>query len=163
MRTFAISHTFVFKHLKSITFLFMENIVKSHIDLSDDAFVSEFKNCTLPPNLFNHEAHLRLAWIHLKKEGLEKATTSICNQLLRYVNHFGESDKFNKTLTIAAVKIVYHFIQKSKTDNFFDFILRYPELKKGFKKLINAHYSFDIFTSEKAKTEYLTPDLLLFE
>lgn len=141
----------------------MNHKPNNHFDLTDMEFAKAFSTCTLNPILFNHEAHLRIAWIHLKKDGLEHATTTICNQLIKYVNHLGAKDKYNKTLTIAAIKIVHHFMQRSKTDNFFDFILRYPELKKGFKGLVESHYSFDIFTLEKAKKEYLAPDLLPFE
>ncbi len=137
--------------------------LNNHTDLSDEQFAKAFKNCTLPPNIFNHEAHLRLAWIHLKKDGLEMAITGICDQLVVFVNDVGAEDKYHKTLTVAAVRIVAHFMQRFPTNNFFDFIVQCPELKTNFKDLIASHYSFDIFNSEHAKMGYLAPDLLPFD
>ena len=97
-----------------------------------------------------------------KNLGLEKAEESIQNQLENFVAHVGAKDKYNKTVTIVAMKAVHHFMKQSKTNNFKDFIIETPQLKINFKELINSHYSFDIFKSMKAKTEFLRPDLIAF-
>jgi hypothetical protein len=134
-----------------------------HNQLNDDAFETQFKNCSLNPKLFSHEAHIRLAWIHIKKYGVDKAITNIDNQLLRYVESLNARDKYNKTVTIAAVKTVYHFILKSNTDNFKNFILEFPRLNKNFKDLLDSHYSMDLFNYEVAKNQYIAPDLLQYD
>lgn len=133
-----------------------------HFAFSDEQFEAAFRQCTLPPATFSHEAHLRLAWIFLRKKGLQKGIKSICNQITNYVNHLGAQDKYHHTLTVAAVHIVHHFMQASDIDNFGDFILASPRLKADFKGLIQAHYSFDIFQSKQAKEEYMEPDVLPF-
>jgi len=137
--------------------------MKIHYDLMDDEFEQQFELCALNPELFSHEAHLRLAWIHITKYGIEKALDNIQSQLMKYVEHVGARDKYNKTVTIAAVKAVYNFVLKSGSDNFQDFIAESPRLKHNFKGLMDSHYAADIFTSEKAKKEYLSPDLLPFD
>jgi hypothetical protein len=40
-----------------------------HFSLTDIEFENQFENGTLKPELFSHEAHVRLAWIHIKKYG----------------------------------------------------------------------------------------------
>ena len=134
-----------------------------HRQLSDLEFAKQFKDCILDPALFSHEAHLRLAWIHITKHGLNQAIKNVCDQIVAFTHSLGASTKFNKTLTVAAVKIVYHFIQKSKSDNFQDFMVEFPRMKYNFQDLLNAHYQIDIFNSEKAKKEFLEPDILPFE
>ncbi|SEL39488.1 hypothetical protein SAMN04487910_2331 [Aquimarina amphilecti] len=136
--------------------------MKTHFDLDDIEFKTSFENGTLDPSLFNHEAHLRLAWIHIKLSGDDIACETITNQILSYVTKLNAIDKFNKTLTIAAVKIVNYYIQKSKSNNFKEFIAEFPGLKNNFKGLVDTHYSIDIFNSEEAKTNYLAPDLIPF-
>lgn len=135
----------------------------SHFNLTDDEFETAFRDCTLDPKLFTHEAHLRLAWIHIEKYGIQKAVDNICHQILDYVTHLNATDKYNKTLTVAAIKAVRHFADKSASDHFSDFILEFPRLQYNFKTLIAKHYGFDIFNSEAAKKEYIAPDLLPFE
>lgn len=134
-----------------------------HFQYEDSKFEEQFYHLRLPQEEFNHEAHLRLAWIHITKYGIEKALDTISSQLKRYVAHVGAEDKYNKTVTIAAIKAVYHFVLRSTSSRFQDFLLEFPRLKNNFKELMNSHYSYDIFNSEEAKKIYLKPDLLPFD
>lgn len=134
-----------------------------HFQFTNEQFKQQFASCQLNSELFNHEAHLRLAWIHITKYGIDDALENIQSQLKAYVKHLGARDKYNKTVTIAAVKAVYHFFLKSKSDNFQDFIAEFPRLKNNFKGLMGSHYGMDIFNSEKAKKEYVRPDILPFD
>ncbi|NJN42599.1 MAG: hypothetical protein HC811_10590 [Flammeovirgaceae bacterium] len=136
--------------------------MEKHYQLSDSEFQNKFRECTLDPALFSHEAHLRLTWIHLRKYGLEKACKNLCDQIQQFDRVHGKGDKFNMTVTIAAVNAVNHFIQKSRSTNFSEFLIEFPRLKHSFKKLISYHYSIDIFNSEKARIKYIEPDLLAF-
>ncbi len=134
-----------------------------HYIFDDEVFEVQFENCDLSPKLFSHEAHIRLAWIHIKKYGIEKAIINIDQQLSSFVDSLGLRAKYNKTVTIAAVKAVYHFILKSKSDNFKSFIEEFPRLKVDFIALLKSHYSIDLFNSENAKTTFIDPDILPFD
>lgn len=137
--------------------------MQDHYQLTDAEFTAQFADCRLDPNLFSHEAHLRLAWIIIEQHGIAEAEKIIPRQLKNYVNALGASDKYNETLTIAAIKAVYHFKGKSKADNFPDFIAEFPPLKYHFKELMAQHYGFDIYNSARAKATFLAPDLLPFD
>lgn len=136
--------------------------MNSHFDLSDAAFQEQFEACTLPATLFTHEAHLRLAWLLLREYGQSTAEEKIQDLLLAYVSALGASEKYNTTLTLAAMKAVHHFMQKSSADSFSNFIEDFPRLKTNFKDLMSAHYSRDIYNSEEAKAHYIEPDLFSF-
>ncbi len=137
--------------------------MEQHRLLSDEEFEQQFAQGTLVPSLFSHEAHLRLAYIHLEKYGEEKAIHHILQQLQQFVIMAGARDKFHKTLTIAAIKAVHHFKRRSNSSHFRDFIEEFPRLKSDFKALINSHYQIDVFRSESAKKVYLEPDVLPFD
>ena len=137
--------------------------MEKHFELSDTEFEQDFIQCKLNPSDFSHEAHLRLAWININKYGIEQAEKNVQNQLQKFVEFVGAKDKYNMTLTLAATKAVYHFMLKSNTDNFKDFITEFPRLKNSFKELMAAHYGFDIYHSNRAKTEFLEPDLIPFD
>lgn len=136
--------------------------METHFNITDIAFENKFQNCTLNPKLFSHEAHLRLAWIHIKKYGITIAEQNIQNQLQDFVKHVGAIDKYNTTLTVAAVKMVNHYMKQSKANTFEGFIKQFPELNNDFKRIINNHYSYDIFTSKEAKSVFLEPDKIPF-
>ena len=145
-----------FKKLSMLSFI---PGMYSHYVLSDGQFEREFIDCTLPSGLFNHEAHLRLAWININKYGIDQAEIKIQEGLRNFAAFVGAKDKYDTTLTIAAVN---HFMKKSSEVNFTGFIATFPELRNDFKKLIESHYSFDVFNSQRAKTEFLEPDLTPF-
>ncbi len=136
--------------------------MQSHFDLTDEAFRQAFQAGSLPPALFTHEAHLRLAWIHLKKTEPTTAIKTIRSQIIAFVEQLGAQDKYHETLTVAAVHIVHHFMSKAQSTAFQAFIQEFPSLKSDFRGLIQSHYSQDIIWSEEAKSTYLPPDLVPF-
>jgi hypothetical protein len=137
--------------------------MEKHFELSDSEFERKIINCELNLTDFSHEAHLRLAWINIDRYGVKQAENNVQTQLQKFVEFLGVTDKYNTTLTIAAIKAVYHFMLKSESDNFKDFIDEFPRLKYNFRELMASHYELDIFNSDKAKKEYLEPDLIPFD
>ena len=74
----------------------------------------------------------------------------------------GDGTKFHKTLTVAAVKVVHHFKQKSLTQSFQSFIQENPGLKNSFKALLDQHYHPKTYLSAAARKFYLPPDRMAF-
>ena len=137
--------------------------MEPHYQFTDDEFEKQFKFGLLHPSYFSHEAHLRLAWIHITKYGLENAIENVTSQLKSYTDIHGVRTKYNETVTVAAVRAVFHFILTSETTDFRGFLRENPRLNFDFKKLLGYHYAFNIFNSDKAKNKYLEPDLLPFD
>ena len=132
------------------------------MDLSDTEFEQQFAACTLDPSLFTHEAHLRLAWIHVHKYGLSKAIDHISLQIQAYDVAFGDGTKYHRTLTIASVHVMDHFIRKSSSHTFTEFIEEFPRLRTHFREIIAQHYAKDIFKDVQAKHAFVEPDLRPF-
>lgn len=125
--------------------------------MKDNDFLLQFDNCTLPPELFDHKAHLRLAWLQIKQHGLDRALENCCEQISRFACFHGDHQKFNKTITNASVYAVNHFM--ADESSFEEFIERNPQLLSDLKTLINSHYSYDIFTVENARKNFIEPDV----
>ncbi|MCB0633435.1 MAG: hypothetical protein R2824_29490 [Saprospiraceae bacterium] len=134
----------------------------THYQFDDLLFEEQFREGTFPPQLFTHEAHLRLAWIHIRRYGVEYAADQICLQIKDFDRLHGDGTKFHKTLTVAAVRAVYHFMQKFRSDNFADFIVEFPRLKHSFKELLDFHYTAKRLQNQDARYEYVEPDLVPF-
>ena len=134
-----------------------------HYILKDAEFLEALENGDLAPGLFSHEAHLRWGWLLLEEHGPEDAAAIACTQLENYTLKLGIPQKFNKTVTVAAIKAIHHFRKKSQKSDFKDFMIRFPRLKSSFRELMGFHYSLDIFNDSKARKEYLEPDLFPFD
>ncbi len=137
--------------------------MKDHFQFTDDQLEKLFESEELAPSLFSHEAHLRLAYIHITKYGEKRAIENITDQIKSYAEGLGVYDKYNHTVTIAAIKAVYHFMNKSDVQSFKELMTQFPQLKDNFKELLGAHYSINIFEMESARRIYLEPDLLPFD
>ncbi|SFR51919.1 hypothetical protein SAMN04490243_2531 [Robiginitalea myxolifaciens] len=137
--------------------------MKNHSDLSDETFEHQFRSGSLNPALFSHEAHLRIAWLMINKYGIAESLQLFPLLLKNYVSILGAASKYNETLTVAALKAVYHFMAKSNSKAFPEFIEEFPQLNFEFKRLMRCHYSFDIYNLPLAKTNYLEPDLIPFD
>lgn len=137
-------------------------IVRDHSQLTDDEIEQQFERCTFKPSMFSHEAHLRLAYIHIRKYGLKQAEENMVNQIKGYAEYYGAKDKFNKTVTIAAVKAMHHFMEKAGSDSFKGLINEFPGLKTSFRSILALHYGFNVFDDSRAKKEFVSPDLLPF-
>ena len=132
--------------------------MNSHYELTDAEFESAFESASLDPVLFSHEAHLRLAWIHINKYGVDAAIENIRSQISAYTKSLGADDKYHETLTIVGVRAVHHFMLRSKTTDFKAFIQENTKLMNQFKDLVDSHYHQDIFTSDLARTVFIEPD-----
>ncbi|MCB9334478.1 MAG: hypothetical protein H6574_25815 [Lewinellaceae bacterium] len=136
--------------------------MEKHHTLTDTEFERQFANCTLDPALFSHEAHLRLAWIHISKYGVDKAIKNVCDQIQVFATANGADGKYHVTLTVAAVRAVYHCVEIN-IHGFCRIYCGFPRLKFQFKELLDCHYSMNLFKSELAREVYLEPDLAPFD
>lgn len=130
--------------------------------MNDTDFIKAFQTGTIEPKAFNHEAHLRLAWIYLRNYAPEKAIVTFCDALLHYVRSKGAETKYHQTLSEAAMRIVNERMVKNKSRSFEDFLKENKDLQDDFKKLIRQHYSMACLHSENAKMHYIEPDLKPF-
>lgn len=137
--------------------------MENHDTLTDTQFEQQFADAVLDPQIFTHEAHIRLAWIHLEYYGLENAIKNITRQLRNYTRALGAADKYNETVTIAAIYAVQHFRIRSACTDFAGFIAENSQLKTNFKGLLDTHYQTDIFRSATAKVAFLEPELAPFD
>ncbi|MDY7396142.1 hypothetical protein UMM65_12900 [Aureibaculum sp. 2210JD6-5] len=104
-------------------------MTEKHQLLTDQQFEQQFENCTLPPALVTYEAHLRLAYIHVKKHGIKKATITLYKQLTHFNTNFGHILVLSKATIKAFVKLIYDFIKKATTTSFNELLVEFPELK----------------------------------
>ena len=137
-------------------------ILKSHEQLSDEDLESQFKEYTLPPRLFSHAAHLRLALIHLRKYGKDLAKENLSFQIRGYADSLGANQKFNLTITIASIEILANYLASNPTLDFCGLQEKHSELFEDFKGIVKKHYSFNVFGDPKAKAEFIAPDLQPF-
>jgi hypothetical protein len=131
--------------------------------IDDEAFLIAFRDATLPPAAFTHEAHLWLAWLHLRRSPPDRAIHEVQEQIQRYARHLGALTKYHCTLTVAAMKLVQVRMTTDEGISFDSFIKGHPELMTRFRELVGRHYTDERLASSEARMHYLEPDLIPFD
>jgi hypothetical protein len=124
--------------------------------LSDDDLIDAFRSCTLLPAQFDHRAHLRVAWILVRRLPLADAIEQVCTGIENIATHFGAPDKFNRTMSEALVRWI---ASRATPELDFDaFLAEYPVLTRDVRALLSQHYSCERLTSPEAKRTFVMPD-----
>jgi hypothetical protein len=133
-------------------------IKQLHRKLDNDAFELAFANKEFRPGWFTHEAHIRLAFIHIKKYGYTRALSNIREQIRGFAENLGIYDKYHDTVTVAAVIMTAEAMENTKHSSFQLFIEHDGAYLLNFKDLLNEYYSYNLFKDQKSRTHWVAPD-----
>ena len=133
--------------------------MNSHeVSQNDRSFRAAFEAHAIAPSQFNHEAHVRLAYVYLADHDVESAVRRMREALLDFIEHNGiPRSKFHETITRAWVLAVRHFMDRSASSSATDFLAKNPELLDS--KIMLTHYSASVLFSSDARMSFVEPDL----
>ena len=125
----------------------------------DQDFRRRFEACEVEARHFHHRDHIRLAYIYLVDLPSAAAHARMRRALRRFLDHHGvDPAKYHETMTRAWIQAVAYFMALSTAANSAD------EFIEANARLLDAdimltHYSRDLLFSERARLQYLPPDL----
>lgn len=127
--------------------------------LTDSQFLTQFENHSLDPIHFKHRGHIRLAWLYLTMYDFSKAVEKTCTGIKYYALSLGASDKFNKTITVAIMQIIYSRLQGLNDNSWQGFATSNADILDDALSLLLEHYSAQRLFSQSAKTTFIAPDI----
>ena len=126
--------------------------------LSDDAFLSAFLDCSLKAEQFDHDGHLRAAWLLVQRRPLDDAVAATCQGIARLAQHFGAPDKFHHTLTEAFVRLIGARSGTNPATDWAVFLERNPDFRVNAHALVSRYYSADRLALREARQRFIEPD-----
>lgn len=78
----------------------------THDALSDDEFLDALEQTTLPPEAFSHAAHVRAAYLYVRRGGFADGLVRMRQALLAYTAALGKADRYHETITVAFIALV---------------------------------------------------------
>jgi len=120
----------------------------------DREFVEAFEACTLPPDLFSHRAHVRLAWLYLREGTLLETLTRYSEGIKRYAASLGAAGKYHETITWAYLFLIHERMQHDPHVTFEDFAAANEDL---FGPVLERYYSRETLSSDLARTTFVLP------
>jgi len=137
--------------------------MKHQISTEDIQFKQTFESCKMAPSDFNHQAHIRLAYIYLSEHDAARAHNKMKSALVNFLAHNNvDPSKYHETVTKAWILAVRHFMKQSTDSSFTassatDFITKNPKLLD--KNIMLTHYSGELLFSDQARVTFIEPNL----
>ncbi|MFN0124747.1 MAG: hypothetical protein ACKV2V_29950 [Blastocatellia bacterium] len=127
--------------------------------VEDQNFRRAFESCQYSPSAFDHQAHLRLAYIYLTEHDADTAHQLMRGALLSFLEHHGiDVTKYHETMTEAWIMAVQHFMENTQSCESGDtFIRRNPGMLDA--GIMLTHYSAEVLFSNEARIKFVEPDL----
>ena len=131
--------------------------------LPDEAFLSSFEDCTLPFEQWKHRAHIKVAYLYLRRWPFAEALDRIRTSIQRYnaATHTPESLErgYHETMTVAWMRLVHFTLCEYGAAATADEFLEAQEHLLN-RKALRFFYSREQLISWRAKAEFVAPDLV---
>jgi hypothetical protein len=126
--------------------------------MDDQDFLAAFESGTLSPHEFPHRAHIRMAWLVLRRDGWDAGFENIRKGIQHFAAGHGATRKYHETITRFWALRVNHAISLDPAIADFEaFVAAYPHLLDT--RIIGRHYSRDLLGSDAARAGWIEPDL----
>ncbi|MBZ0289726.1 MAG: hypothetical protein K8I30_19035 [Anaerolineae bacterium] len=126
--------------------------------MDDQEFLRAFESGALPPDAFPHRAHIRMAWLYLRRDGWDGGYENIRAGIRHCASAHGATRKYHETITRFWALLVFHAISLDSSITDFDaFLEQYPHLLNT--QIITRHYSRDLLGSAAARSGRVEPDI----
>lgn len=124
---------------------------------ADQQFLVAFEAGQIANRDFHHRDHLRLAWIQIRRLGLERALESVTVAIRQFAAHQGHADRYHDTMTRFWLRAVAIGIDHHPDLTFEGLLSAEPHLLD--KNLPYVHWSRERMGSDQARRHWVEPDL----
>lgn len=129
-------------------------------NLSDTQFQEAFETVEMDVKAFDHEQHVRLAWLYLNEHDLEQAFQRYKWSLIKFATAWGYPGLYHETITWCYVSLIDQAMKAvSSPENWVDFRDQNPAIMSKSPPIIFHHYSKDLIASKKARASIVEPDI----
>ena len=122
------------------------------------SLVGAFEACEIHPAEFKHYQHLAVALWYVAELPYEQATEKMRNRIQKLAAAYGKMG-YHETITIFWLRMVRDFLSHAPKDEPRSAVANRLIEKYANKDLISDYYSAELLNSNKAKHEWIEPDL----
>ena len=122
--------------------------------MSDDDVLAALEDGSLPPADFDHAAHVRAAWLCLRREGFAGGMARFRATLRAFAMRHGAPEKYHETITVAFLALIHERLHAaSANEGWQDFAARNPDLFR--RDILQRYYRPETLASPQAKAVFV--------
>ncbi len=118
--------------------------------------IENFENGTIDPDLFDHEAHVYIAWSYLQRNDLMESIKRFCEALKRLTRKLGIESKYHETLSWFFMVLIAE--RQAGLKDWPTFKRRNADIFATQPSIFRAYYSNERLGSEIARNQFVLPD-----
>ena len=122
------------------------------------ALVSAFEACSFHPSEFRHYQHLTVALWYVWHSSLDEASVKMTEGIRRLAETYGKMG-YHETITLFWLRIVANFVAGHRANGTLSETANALIDHCNDKDLIGQFYSAELLATDKAKAEWVEPDL----
>lgn len=122
------------------------------------SLVRSFEDCTIHPAEFKHYQHLAVALWYVVNLSPDDATLKVRTGIQKLAATYGKSG-YHETITLFWLAIVRDFVERSPESDSLAQLANKLAAECADKNLIREYYSEELLTSDRAKHEWIEPNL----
>ena len=136
----------------------MTPVAADRLSADEQALVDAFRAGTLGDDAFHHRDHVRMAWIYVRRYGLESAVTHFTDDLRAFATAKGVPRLYHATITVAYLSLVAERLRLMPEAPWDAFAARHDDLLRWKPSVLDAYYSPERLWSDRARAQFLLPD-----
>jgi hypothetical protein len=122
--------------------------------------VEAVEGCLLAPTEFGHHAHMTVAIWYLARLPIDEATTAMRATIQRFAAHHGHHQLYHETITLFWMQLLRHYLDAAGSDLPLADLAYHAIVELGSMQPAFRHYSRELLFSDRARREWVAPDLL---
>lgn len=126
--------------------------------LEQELTIERFESGDIEAELFDHEAHVYIAWLFVTKFDLAKAVSRFESGLRRLTAKLGVPNKYHATITWFFMLLIAE--RSCENEGWSAFRARNPDLISQSKTTLDGYYSRARLFSDAARNQFVLPDRL---
>ncbi|HWN70766.1 MAG TPA: hypothetical protein VNM90_24160 [Haliangium sp.] len=129
--------------------------------IDDRDLIEQFEDRTLPPTRLDHQTHVKLGWLYLRRDPLLIALDRFRRTLQAYVAAHGQADRYHETITWAYLVLIHERMQRHDSPQAWaEFAASNPDLLGNGKRVLASYYRPETLASSLARRVFVFPDAL---
>ncbi len=122
--------------------------------------IDSFESGTIDPKLFDHEAHVFIAWSYLQECDLKESIDRFCAALRRLTKKLGIESKYHETLSWFFMILIAERLSETGSEVWQVFKRDNADLFATHPSIVRDYYSEERLGSSIARTQFVMPDRL---
>jgi len=123
--------------------------------VTDERFLADFETGSLPKEDFTHAAHMRLAWICLRRDGFLLGSQRVIAGIQAFARLHGATGLYHETVTRAWLTLIAA-ADPEGASSFDVFRAENPQLCG--RGVLERHYDPQTLASDAARARFVPPD-----